>query len=250
MANGTINGTIVKAIGRRVLGIAFDLVTPDRCRLCGGPLFDHANPYLCPECLAGVPWIGPGACRGCGFPAGPGASLGGNCRRCAHGRLRLDGAAAVARYRGGAKRLVKALKFRGETRLAAPMAGLMAERYRNSHFFGAVDVLLPVSLHGERLLRRGFDQSVLLARTLSGLTALPVREGTLRRTRTTSPQANLRRAERLINLDGVFEAAEKLDGERVLLIDDVLTTGATVADCARACRQAGAARVYALTFAR
>ncbi len=224
-------------------------LAPPRCRHCRSALLGHANPFLCPACAAGIQWIREGACRGCGFPAGPHASHGDDCPRCRGRRLGLTRAAAVARYRSGARSLVKALKFRGETELVPLLAGLMAERLGRAAF-GKIDFLLPVPLHPEKRRSRGFDQSRLLCRRLGPAVSLPVREDALERTRATRPQAMLRREARLANVAGAFRAAADLDGANVLLIDDVMTTGATMADCARACREAGARRVYALAFAR
>lgn len=224
-------------------------LAPPRCRLCQKPLFNHANPFLCPDCAASLEWIGKGACRGCGFPAGPHASHAGNCFRCRGKRLNLTAAAAVVRYRGGARSLVLALKFRGETEIARPIARLMAERLKTAEF-GKIDVLLPVSLHPSRRRARGFDQADLLCRFLGASTGLPVERRLLRRTRLTRPQSTLRREDRLENMRGAFQASPATAGRSVLLVDDVMTTGATMAECSRALREAGASRVYALVFAR
>lgn len=234
----------------RLADIAFALITPPRCRACGEALFDHANPYLCAKCLEPLLWIGDGACRGCGYPAGKFAKHREHCRRCRDGKLRLTGAAGVVRYRSGAKNLVKAMKFRGETRLVNPMADLMAERCRQADFHRKADCIMPVALHDSRRRERGFDQARLLAAGVGKRTGLPVRHGVLKRVRPTPPQALLRRAERLRNLEGAFHCADDLRNAKILLVDDVMTTGATMAECARACREAGASRVYALTFAR
>ncbi len=224
-------------------------LAPPRCRQCRAALLGHANPFLCPACAAAVSWIGEGACRGCGYPAGPHADLGDDCPRCRGKNLRLTAAAAVARYRAGARSLVKALKFRGETEIARILAGLMAERLRRADF-GKIDLTLPVSLHPERRRRRGFDQARLICRRLGLEAGLAVREDLLARIRFGPPQATLRREARLANMAGAFRVDGDLSGQSILLVDDVMTTGATMADCARACREAGARRVYALVFAR
>jgi ComF family protein len=163
--------------------------------------------------------------------------------------LGLTAAAAVARYRRGARGLVLALKFSGETEIAAPLAGLMAERFRAAGF-GEADCVVPVALHPERRRTRGFDQARLLGERLSLEIGLPLLDGGLRRVRHTRPQSSLDRGSRLDNPRDAFLASPEMAGARPLLVDDVMTTGATLKDCARACRAAGARRVYALVFAR
>ncbi len=229
--------------------LAASLFAPPRCRLCRQPLFDHNHPFLCPACSAAVEWIGDGACTGCGFPAGPYASHGDSCARCQTRDLSLTKAAAVARYKQGARSLILALKFGKETELAPIMAGLMAERFRSAEL-GPVDLLVPVPLHAVRRRDRGFDQAGLLGKGIAERLGLQCVPSLLRRNRHTRPQATLLRTARLRNMDEAFTANPAMQGKRILLVDDVMTTGATMAACAHACRAAGATRVYALVFAR
>lgn len=144
---------------------------------------------------------------------------------------------------------MRALKFHAETEIAPLLGGLLAERLRRADF-DKIDLVLPVPLHPERRRTRGFDQAELIARATAREMSLPMRRDLLEKVRHTRPQALLRREQRLANMAGAFRVAGTLPGANILLIDDVMTTGATMGDCARACREAGAARVYALTFAR
>ncbi len=157
---------------------------------------------------------------------------------------------AVARYRGGVRELVLRLKFGRELELAGPMGGLMAERLLGTDFRGGIDVIVPVALHPVRRRERGFDQARMLSGVVGKRVGLPVAGGVLRRVLYTVPQSRLRRGARLLNMEGAFVCGEGLEGKRVLLVDDVMTTGATMAACSRACRLAGARRVYGLVFAR
>lgn len=233
------------------LDSAASFLTPPRCRVCRAPLWGYDNAFLCPDCLAAIEWIGPGACLGCGYPAGPHAVLGSSgCIRCRGRALGLTGVLSVARYSGGARQLVRALKFGGERVLAESMAGLMVERWRGSSLFGKADLVVPLSLHPARLRRRGFDQAGLLACGVARELGLEYGDGFVRRARFTVPQAVLHRDERLRNMEGVFVAEGDFTGRRVILVDDVVTTGATMAACARVCREAGAVRVYGVSFAR
>lgn len=133
--------------------------------------------------------------------------------------------------------------------LARPLAKAPAEVLPE---LGSVDVLLPVPLHWTRRLRRGFNQAELLAREISRLMKIPVDAKALRRTRPTPSQAGLSRGQRRENLRGVFAVMEpeRVRGLSVTVIDDVMTTGTTVAACAEALKKAGASRVTALTAAR
>ncbi|MCD7895988.1 MAG: ComF family protein [Planctomycetaceae bacterium] len=221
-----------------------------RCRGCGEPLLCHASPFLCADCSEKVAWIGPGACPGCGYPAGPYARHSENCYRCRDGWMRLDGAAVAAHYADGAKEIVTRLKYRGELELADPIRRVMTARHRTSHFFGQTDVVVPVPLHAKRQRERGYNQSALLARAVAADAGLPLDDGAIVRIRETVPQIHLQRETRLVNLVGAFASRRSLAGKRVLLVDDVMTTGATMAACAEALRDGGARAVYGLVFAR
>jgi ComF family protein len=229
---------------------AFACLTPSRCRVCRSPLFGHEPAFLCAGCAAAMPWIGPGACATCGYPAGDYAAHGKECRRCRSGWMGLSGSVSVARYRSAAKVLVKTLKYSGEQDLAAPLSGLMAERLRAAPFFGKPELVVSVSLHARRRRERGFDQAALLARGVAEQCGLEYGDGLLERIRWTPPQAGLARKARLANCRGAFTADSSVSGRRVLVVDDVMTTGATIAECAMALRSAGARSVYGLTFAR
>jgi ComF family protein len=149
-----------------------------------------------------------------------------------------------------AREAVHALKYNYLSALAQPMAQLMA-RYVEENAIEA-DLLVAVPLYGRRQRLRGYNQSALLARELSRLCGLPLAERGLARRRNTPPQARSADAEaRKRNVTDAFVADRRwVEGKRILLIDDVMTTGATLDACARALRQAGAASVWALTFAR
>ncbi len=242
--------SIIPRLFLGALNFTLSLFAPPCCRLCQAPLFGHENPYLCGECAGKVAWIGRGACPKCGYPAGEHATLEQGCRRCRSRSLDLTGAAAVASYKAGARELVLRLKFGKEMELARPLGGLMAERLLAAPFREKLDVIVPVALHPLRLRERGFDQARLLAGEISRRVGLPVERRSLKRLVATTPQSRLRRQLRLTNVENAFKADGRIAGKRVLLVDDVMTTGATMAACSRACRAAGATRVYGLVFAR
>lgn len=224
-------------------------ITPPACRHCGAALAGYQNPFLCPKCLGELKWIGAGACRGCGYPAGPHAELGKNCRHCQGRNASLTAVLAAVRYSKGARSLVTALKFRSETELATPMAEIMALRARELPL-SRMDLVVPVPLHLSRKRERGFNQAELLATRIASRLSIRLETAVIKKTRHTTPQSALTRAERIENAKGSYQTNADLTGKSILLVDDVVTTGATLAECALALRNAGARHVYALAFAR
>ncbi len=216
-----------------------DLFYPQWCVGCGG----RASDLLCPPCFGSLPWTGSPACERCGLPA---ASQRPACDACRYVDFAFETARAPLRYEGVGKEIVHALKYRGYTavvgRLAAP---LLAEAVEGP---GGFDRVVPVPLHGARLRRRGFNQAALLARGLAGRINTPVSD-TLQVVRSTRDQVELSAAERRRNVAGAFSAKTRVRG-RLLLVDDVFTTGATTSACAAALLDAGAAEVHALTLCR
>ena len=202
-----------------------DLFSPQWCVGCGG----RASDLLCPPCFESLPWTGSPACGACRYV-----------------EFAFETARAPLRYEGVGKEIVHALKYRGYTtvveRLAAP---LLAEAVE---WPGGFDRVVPVPLHGARLRRRGFNQAALLAKGLAGRINTPVSD-TLKGVWSTRDQVELSAAERRQNVAGAFLAGARARG-RLLLVDDVFTTGATTSACAAALLDAGAAEVHAITLCR
>jgi ComF family protein len=161
-------------------------------------------------------------------------------------------ARSLAHYEGMMADLISHFKYMGASRLAKPLSYLLAD-YSNSDFsFRDYNLIMPVPLHSRRLRQRGYNQSLLLARTVSSKHSIPLDYKSLKRIRPTQPQTELSWPQRQKNVHGAFAvhkpeaAAEKT----ILLIDDVFTTGATVEECARALLKAGSKRVDVLTLVR
>lgn len=202
-------------------------------------------------------WVYPrrAVCMGCGEACGLEKDwLCGECRKTlAQNRIgamqtaSLDGAAAAFRYRGPAGGMVRNLKYGGVKILAEPMTDAMLEAYRRIEPTGA-ELVTFVPMHPWRRLRRGLNQSEVLAASVAKRLGLPC-EGVLIRTRNTVQQARLTGEERRKNLKNAFRAEESVRGRHVLLVDDVYTTGTTAQECAKALRRAGATGVYYLAFA-
>lgn len=218
-----------------------DFFFPRRCVGCGS-----AGDFLCSGCLQMLPRLLPPFCQRCGKPE----SSGGLCPTCWGCQNEIDGIRSPFRFEGVMRQAVHELKYHNLRAISGRLAGLLAAYLRANSVPG--DVLVPVPLHPLRLRRRGYNQSALLARELGKLSALPVAEGSLRRVKDSLSQAKTKTVEdRQGNVTDAFACQDqKLSGKRVLLIDDVCTSGATLESCAGALKVAGAISVWGLTLAR
>jgi ComF family protein len=189
------------------------------------------------------PW-----CRCCGTPLG----IAGLCGPCRQRRPRFAYARAAARYGGLVREAIHALKFKGRRGLAEPLGDLLAGLGVDALPGSRPDLLVPVPLHRRRERERGYNQAVLVARRLERAWDVPVAVGVLARVLATAPQADLDAPARRRNVRGAFAVVRPaaVVDRHVVLVDDVLTTGATVGECARRLARAGAAVVGVLTVAR
>ncbi len=172
------------------------------------------------------------------------------CGPCRQGETDLDRLRSFGAYDAELRALIVLLKYNGVEPLARLLAGWLALVISQQPELAQVDALVPVPLHRRRQRARGFNQAELVARELSRWTKLPVEPRWLRRIKDTPSQTGLTPAQREENVRGAFATERKLDSARILLLDDVCTTGATLSACARALKQAGAAQVNAVTVAR
>ena len=226
---------------RRLGRAALDLVFPPRCVGCG-----EGGSFLCDGCVAALPVAAGSRCPRCWQP-GADASL---CVDCQAAPPSFDGLRAAFVYERTARDLVHALKYRGMTALAPPMGSLLTEAARRHEM--VADLVVPVPLSRLRRRLRGYNQAEALARPLAMELQIPLRPQALARRRDTPPQARSSDAEaRRRNVTDAFVCRDRgVEGQRVLLVDDVTTTGATLAACAEALTTAGAESIWAITFAR
>jgi ComF family protein len=226
-----------------------DLVYPPQCIGCGKAV-DHAA-GLCPSCWSGMRFITRPFCERLGTPFA--VDLGGKLYSPAAiaDPPVFNRARAVAAYDGPARDLVHKLKFGDQLSLAKPMAELM--RQAGAELLKDADALIPVPAHRWRMIRRRFNQTVVLARELSRLAEKPLLDDVLIKHRATAPQTSLSRAQRRDNISGAMristEKRYRVEGKTILLIDDVLTTGSTANAASRILLRAGARAVDVLTFA-
>lgn len=239
---------ILRRLGRELRGL-LDLLLPPACLLCGRELQTSECGDLCPGCRAGVLPLPPSRCPRCALPHATENGSAHLCEGCLREPPPFASVAAAGLYEETLRLAVQRFKYRAAVDLEGLLAGLLASALEQSPVHGA-DLILPVPLHPSRLRERTYNQSLLLARGLGGRHATPVDDNLLVRTRPTPPQQGLGLQERRHNLKGAFALRERLDGERILLVDDVLTTGATARECSRTLRDGGAAEVRVAVLAR
>jgi len=223
-----------------------NLFLPIFCQICGRRLLTEENGFFCPTCWEQSPRITRPFCTVCGRPhpgmVGFGMPTNFPCTRCrALGEQPFRRIYGAARYEGAVAEAVKRFKFYDRPHLSHPLAELMTEFAALELPHDAYECVIPVPLHRVRLRERGFNQSELLAQRVLPLFPNARLDLSLRRIRRTKVQSRIRdEAERRANVRGAFAVeGEGLDGATVLLIDDVVTTGGTVTECAKALRDAG-----------
>jgi ComF family protein len=233
----------------RILQVLF----PTFCRLCSAPVLESPVPWICGACWGKVRWLTGPVCPRCGFPfPSPEAlahSPGHLCGNCRGKEPPFSLARTAGAHEGALREAIHLLKYGrrhslGKTlgRFLLPCAGALP----------ASDIVVPVPLHPSRLRHRGFNQSLLLADAVSGEMGVPLDYIALERVRPTRPQVELTPDERKANIRGAFAVRrpERIEDKTVLLVDDVFTTGATVSECARVLRKAGANEVVVATLSR
>ncbi len=229
----------------------FDSILPRRCRKCGQILTNEGE--LCEKCLSELNFIYPPYCKKCGHPLtdseNSGKMLCAVCLSRKRSPFRMSRSALY--YDDASKNLILAFKFMDKTENARLLAAMLKVAGEDIFAAGA-DVIVPVPLHYTRLIKRRYNQSALLAYELGRYTGLPVDCSSLVRHKKTRPQVEFSGTERARNVKKAFSVRhpEKLAGKRVVLIDDVLTTGSTLRECAVALKKAGVRSIDTLTVAR
>lgn len=227
------------------------LLYPGCCHLCGVLLAPGVD-FFCPACRTGLLTDPLPSCPRCAGTVGPFAVTSGGCAGCRGESFAFDGAVRLGPYDGVLRDAVLRLKLHTGEGLAELLGGLWAEHHRQRLIALGTDTVIPVPLHWWKRWRRGYNQSASLARGIAGKLQIPCFPAWLRRLRNTPVQTAQSPAGRRDNVRGAFRAdpRARLKGRRVLLVDDVMTTGATAHEAAGALRAAGAARVVVAALAR
>lgn len=232
--------------------LALDLLLPPHCLTCDQPV--DASGRFCPACFAKTQFITAPCCGRCGVPfEAPGhGGADGECLECRSDPPPWTQARAALRYDDQARRILLPFKYGDRVETARALAPMMARA--GAALLQEADWLVPVPLHRRRMISRRYNQAALLARALARLSGRPAMLDALRRTRSTRPLAELSPTRRAAEMDGAIAVRAvrrpALEDSRVLLIDDILTSGSTARACARALLGAGVARVDVLAAAR
>ncbi len=240
--------------GLRALGASLvELFLPRRCAGCQRAWLHGHQGFWCDACLDELPWLASPICPQCGRPFSKSPSAPDHlCGDCLLSVFLFDHARSATYHAGVVRERIHQLKFGGQLHWVPPLVELLVHLIRREAAVLSADMIFPVPLHIKRLRQRGFNQAGLLARYLGRRVALPVYYDVLERKSWTEPQTRLNREERLHNVKDAFHVADagKIKERRILLVDDVYTTGTTLNECAKILKAAGAAVVHAVTISR
>jgi competence protein ComFC len=234
-----------------LLSAALDLVYPRLCGACGRTVGEDER-HVCWDCLARLEILTPPFCSRCGDPVDGAVDGPFVCAWCRSSAPHFELARSAARHRGPLKALIHGFKYLQATHVEGDLAMLLVACVRTHYPKVPFDAVTFVPLHPARERERSYNQAHLLARRLAGHLGLPLMPRGLRRIRATGTQTHLKAHERRTNVRGAFAAVDAAwtEGRRLLLVDDVMTTGATVDEVSRVLKEAGAAGVYVVTVAR
>ncbi|WP_372846135.1 ComF family protein [Pontiella sp.] len=228
-----------------------DMVYPRNCVGCGRSSPETFR-FICWDCWSDAAKVEPPFCGLCGDPVAGAVDHGFICFSCSAKKPAFDGARSAARYEGVVGEALRQLKYEKAIWLAPDLAEILRHCLMAEYPGQTFDLIVPVPLYHVRRRARGYNQSAVLAQELAKRIGCQTIPSMLRRIRPTATQTNLTAPMRLSNVHNAFQSRREkwLAGRRVLLVDDVMTTGATVNACAKALKQGGAMSVHVLTVAR
>lgn len=223
-----------------------DLLYPKACPVCGeaAPVICGKSRGICPECEGAVSYIGDNYCMKCGKELLEDEQYCYDCKRLKH---EFEQCAAVFVYSEAIKQSIYRYKYKGRREYAEWFAGQMYEKMASRIAVWEPELIVPIPLHKSKYKQRGYNQAWLLAAELGRLTGIPVDDGLLQRSRATEPMKALDGENRIKNLKNAFIiSSNKVKYKKILLVDDIYTTGATMDACAKALRSKGVEQVYGL----
>lgn len=228
-----------------------DFIFPKLC-FCNEPTDNPDS--LCDKCWKKLDFISSNCCSKCGIPQDYNFGAGALCPECIKKEPHFDIARSVFKYDDFSGKFITLLKYADKTHLVEMLSKFLVTEIRNQPDFDDYDIITSVPIHQMRLLGRKFNQSALLANKISSQTNIECNNMLLKRVKNVVPQTGLKRKHRLKNVKGVFDIVnknlDKIKNARVIIIDDVYTTGATLNECAKVLKLNGAEKVFAVTIAR
>ena len=237
---------------KHILTALADIVFPPRCLTCTA-IIDHQNhTSFCPACFSKIHYVRSPLCPCCGIPFEGADGCDHICGDCITSKAVFSVARAVGHYETILLEAIHRFKYNGKIYIGEILGRLMAEFAYPLFNISENSLIMPVPLHPKKLRERGFNQSVILAREISKKYSISLDFMTLRRHINTEPQISLGKKERESNVRGVFSVAdpERIKGQKIILVDDVYTSGSTVKECARVLMKNKAVTVAVVTLAR
>jgi len=233
----------------KYLNIILNTIFPLKCEVCRQQLSLDAGARICPSCRRKILPIGDNFCRKCGKALQIATDFCVDCQ--GNDTLYYDSIKAAGIYHGVLRETIHAFKYERRSCLGVDLGDIMLSSFHQHYSLNSLDQLVPVPLHKKQYRQRQYNQSEVLARNLSRATGIPVAADTLARIRETRPQFTLNKQERASNIRNSFQVKNRawLQGAKVLVIDDICTTGSTINECARILKQSGAKEVHGLVLA-
>lgn len=237
---------IIQKLGENILEQVLDLIFEKNCLTCKEKT-DKANTF-CNKCYAGIQFISKPFCIKCAVPL-PVTNLGEICQYCQERVPHYDKSFALFRYEDKTKDLIHAIKYEDKTQLVKPLSRMICRLIKD--YIEEIDLIIPVPTHKNTLKIRKYNQALLIAREVSKVINKPLDWASLKKIKHIESQIGLKKVERQKNLDGAFlYGGKSLIGKTVLIVDDVMTTGATLDECAKVLKKSGTKKVYNLVIAR
>jgi len=234
-----------------------NLVFPLDCKICEKPIRESKGYSICEDCFKTIELIEQPYCMKCGKPLIPTDFFKQNreilCLDCKIKKYSFEFSRSTGIYDKVLRKCIHLFKYYGEKKLAKPLGKLMIDYLlENNEFENKFDLIIPIPLHKNDLKKRGFNQSALLGKVIGNYFSIPIGESILKKKKLIPFQVNLSKKEREKNILNAFsvEKPEEIKGKNVLILDDVFTTGSTVAECAKELKKARANKIYVLTLAR
>lgn len=246
----------MKSISNRIKNLETAIINdlsifiyPAQCRCCGKPMGIGKVPYICDECWNSIELIEKPFCEICGKPLTEAEVV---CKRCKENPPIFSKARAIVRYNEPIRQAIHLLKYEKKRVMLKHLSVLIKERLPNLLVIGNYDYLLPVPLHKKRLRKRGFNQAELIGKIIEHSFGVQMDSDNLARIKNTLPQSSLKTSEEKhqnVHEAFILQNPEKIKGKKILIVDDILTTGATVSEIARLLLDAEAEEVDVFTIA-